>query len=72
MSLIFYLTVAVSIASCEISFSKINLIKARLRLTMGENRLSTLAILSIESDLIESLSFDDIIFELASMKARRL
>ena len=37
---------------------------------MGESRLSTLSILSIESDLVETLSFDDIISELASMKAR--
>ena len=38
---------------------------------MGENRLSALAILSIESDLVESLSFGDIFFEFPSMKARR-
>jgi len=37
---------------------------------MGESRLSALAILSIESDLVETLSFDDIISEFASMKAR--
>ena len=37
---------------------------------MGENRLSALAILSIEKDLVESLSFDDIICEFASTKAQ--
>ena len=47
-----YLTVAVSIASCERSFSKLKLIKFYLRLTMGESRLSALAILSIESDFV--------------------
>ena len=39
---------------------------------MGESRLSALAILSIESDLVETLSFDDVISEFASMKARRI
>ena len=39
---------------------------------MGESRLSALAILSIESDLVETLSFGDIISEFASMKARRI
>ena len=38
---------------------------------MGENRLSALAILSIESDLVESLSFDNMISDFALMKARR-
>ena len=39
---------------------------------MGESRLSALAILSIESDLVETLSFDNIISEFASMKGRRI
>ena len=51
-----YLIVAVSIASCERSFSKLNSIKSYLRLTMGESRLSALVILSIESDFLEMLS----------------
>ena len=65
-----YLTVAVSIASCERSFSKLKLIKSNLRLTMGESKLSALAILSIESDFVEMPSFKDIILEFVSMKAR--
>jgi len=72
MCLKLYLTVAVSIASCERSFSKLKLIKSCLRSTMGESRLSALGKLSIESDLVETLSFDDIIPEFASMKARRI
>ena len=64
-----YLTVAVSIASCERSFSKLKLIKSYLRSTMGESRLSALAILSIESEM---LSLEDIISEFVLMKARRI
>ena len=72
MSLKLYLTAAVSIASYEKSFSKLKLIKSYLRSAMGESRLSALSILSIESDLVETLSFDDIISEFASMKARHI
>ena len=72
MRLKLYLTIAVSIASCERCFSKLKLIKSYLRSTMGESRLSALSILCIESDLVETLSFDDIISEFASIKARRI
>ena len=72
MSLKLYLSVAVSITSCERSFSKLKLIKSYLRSTMGESRLSALSILSIKSDLVETLSFDDIISEFASIKAQRI
>ena len=65
------LTVAVSIASCERS-SKLKLIKCYLRSTMGESRLSALAIPSIESDFVEMLSFEDIISEFVSVKAQRI
>ena len=39
---------------------------------MGESRLSALAILSIESDFVEMLSFENIILEFVSVKARRI
>ena len=67
-----YLTVAVSIASCERSFSKLKLINCYLRSIMGESRLSALGILSIESDFVEMLSFEDIISEFVSVKSRRI
>ena len=65
-----YLTVAVFIASCEISFLKVKWIKSYLRSTMGKVRLSAVAILSIESDFVEILPFEDIISEFVSVKAR--
>jgi len=52
-------------------FSKLKLIKSYVRSTMGESRLSALAILSIESEFIEKLDFGDIIFDFVSSKARR-
>ena len=71
-SLKLYLTFAVSVASCERSFSKLKMIKSYLRSTLGESSLSALSKLSIECDLVKTLSFDDIIFEFASIKALRI
>jgi len=48
------------------------LIKYYLRSTIGESQLSTLAILSFESEFIEKLDFGNIISDFASTKARRV
>ena len=66
-----YLTLAVSVASCERSFSKLKLIKTYLRSTMGQNRLTNLAILPIEREQTESLDFDEVIDQFASTKSRK-
>ena len=66
-----YLTLAVSVASCERSFSKLKLIKTYLRSTMGQNRLKILAILSIEREQTESLDFNEVIDQFASTKSRK-
>jgi hypothetical protein len=46
LTLRFFLTICVSVASCERSFSKMKLIKNYLRSTMSQSRLSGLAVLS--------------------------
>ena len=66
------LTIAVSIASCERSFSKLNLILSYLRSSMGQQRLDDLAQLSIERETLELIDFDDIIDRFAAAKARKL
>ena len=66
-----YLTLGVSVASCERSFSTLKLIKTYLRSTMGQNRLTNLAILSIERVRTESLDFDEVIDQFASTKSRK-
>jgi hypothetical protein len=66
------LTVGVSAASCERSFSKLKLIHSYLRSSMSQERLSNLAILSIEREVTEKINFDVIINDFASVKARRV
>jgi hypothetical protein len=67
-----FLTMSVSIASCERSFSKLKLIKMYLRSTMSEARLNSLAILSIERERASQCNFDTIIRDFADFKARKV
>lgn len=66
-----YLTLPVSNASGERSFSKLALIKHRLRTTMTEDRLNNLTVMSIEYDLLRQMDFEDLINEFAQKKSRR-
>lgn len=70
-SLTLFMTICVSVASCERSFSKLKIIKNYLRSTMGQSRLSELAILSIESEFVKSIDFDKVIDDFAALKARK-
>lgn len=67
-----FLTIAVSVATCERSFSKLKLIKNYLRSTMSTLRLRNLAILSIERQLTDEIVFDNVIEEFANKKARKV
>ncbi|GAB0098330.1 zinc finger MYM-type protein 1-like [Sergentomyia squamirostris] len=55
-----YLSLMITNASGERSFSKMKLIKNRLRTTMLDERLSNLALMSSESDILRELDFDEI------------
>ena len=66
-----YLCIFVANCKGERSFSKLKLILNFLRNTMGQERLSSLALLSIENQLLRTLDFSDVINEFASIKARR-
>jgi len=66
------LTVATSIASCERSFSKLKLIMTYLRSSMGQDRLSALALLSVEQEALDSINFEEIIDKFAAAKARKI
>lgn len=66
-----FLTIPVTTASCERSFSKLKLIKNYLRSTIGQERLTSMAILSIEHEFARQISYDEIIDEFSSLKARK-
>ena len=66
------LTIPVSIASCERSFSKLKLINNYIHSTMSQMRLTGLSLLSIEQEIARSLSLNNIIDQFASVKARKL
>ena len=65
------LTIAVSTAQCERSFSGLKRIKTYLRSTMSEQRLVDLAVLSVERDLSRKLSMDTIVDHFAAKDKNR-
>jgi hypothetical protein len=66
-----YMFLMVSNCSGERSFSKMALIKSKLRSTMTDSRLTALELLSIENDVLSTLSFEDIIDTFAMIKSRK-
>jgi hypothetical protein len=66
------LTIPIKVAHCERSFSKLKLIENYLRSTMSQERLSGLAILSIENATARTIDYNDIIDEFASKRARKI
>jgi len=65
------LTVPVTVASAERSFSKLKLLKNCLRSTMLQERLNGLAMCSIEKDILDKIDLDIVIEDFASRNARR-
>ena len=61
-----------TVASAERSFSKLKLIKTYLRSSMSNDRLSQLAVISIENSVARSISFDASLDKWASAKARHV
>lgn len=72
ISLRILLTIPVTVASGERSFSKLKLIKTYLRSSMTDDRLSSLAILSIENDLAEKVNYEEAIKQFSELKARKV
>ncbi|XP_064115067.1 uncharacterized protein LOC135221173 [Macrobrachium nipponense] len=58
--------------SGERSFSKMKYIKNRLRTTMHHDRLSHLALMSIENDILRDIDFDILITKFARAKSRKV
>ena len=66
-----YMTVPVTVATAERSFFKLKLIKNFLRSSMSQERLSDLALLTIENERAKNLDFRKVVQQFASAKARR-
>ena len=63
-----YMTVPVTVATAERSFSKLKLIKNFLRSSMSQERFSGLTLLSIENERAKNLDFRKVIQQFASAK----
>lgn len=68
---IIFLTLPVTVASAERSFSKLKLIKNYLRNSTSQERLSHIAVLNIEKKKTQELNIDKIINDFAHNKARK-
>jgi hypothetical protein len=47
--------------SCERAFSKLKIIKTRLRASLGNEKLKTFMLMSSEKDILDSVTVDDLI-----------
>lgn len=65
------MTLPVTVASAERSFSKLKLIKTYLRSSIAQDRLDALAIISIEIEQSRNLNIDELIDQFAERKARQ-
>lgn len=66
-----FLTLMVTNCSGERSFSQMRRIKNEQRTAIGQERLGSLSLLCIESDILREIQFDDIISEFARQKSRK-
>ena len=67
-----FLTIPVTVASSERSFSKLKLIKTYIRSTMTQDRLTNMAILSIENDITTELDYTNVLHKFALAKSRKI
>ncbi|XP_029340902.1 uncharacterized protein LOC115033076 [Acyrthosiphon pisum] len=66
------LTLPVTTATAERSFSKLKLIKNYLRTTLSQEKTTNLAIISIEHEIVDGLNLDDVIGTFADLKSRKV
>ena len=66
-----YLCMMISNCSGERSFSKLSLIKNKMRSSMLQDRLNMLTLMSIEHELLDKIDFSDVIRDFADKKLRK-
>ncbi|XP_076944684.1 uncharacterized protein LOC143615449 [Bidens hawaiensis] len=65
------LSIPVTVASAERSFSKLKLLKSYLRTTMSQERLNGLAMIAIESEILDNINCEEVIKQFVVKNARR-
>uniref|UniRef100_L7LYE3 HAT C-terminal dimerisation domain-containing protein n=1 Tax=Rhipicephalus pulchellus TaxID=72859 RepID=L7LYE3_RHIPC len=71
MAITISLCLMVTNCTVERSFSKLKLIKKRLRSTMTDSRLSDLSLLSVEAEVLRRVKIEELINKLSQQKARK-
>ncbi|KAJ1262638.1 hypothetical protein BS78_09G124200 [Paspalum vaginatum] len=67
-----FLTIHVTVASAERSFSKLKLVKSCMRSTMKQERLNGLATNALENDVLEKIKYEHMIEDFISKNTRCL
>jgi hypothetical protein len=62
----------VAVASVERSFSKLKLLKSYLRSSMKQQRLTDLAMISLESEELEKIKYEHLIEDFISRNTKRM
>ncbi|XP_022171743.1 uncharacterized protein LOC111034716 [Myzus persicae] len=70
-SCIIFLSLPVTVASAERSFSKLKLIKNYLRNSISQDQLTNTSILNIERARTEELDVEKLIIDFANQKSRK-
>lgn len=66
-----FLTLMITNCTTERSFSKLKRIKNEQRSVMRQERLDMLSLMSIESDVLRQIDFEDVINDFSDLKCRR-
>ena len=66
------LTLPLMSCSAERAFSKLKIIKSRLRSTMNQERLQSLMFMSIESDIMEGLHTEKLVQDFVDISSSRM
>lgn len=67
-----YLSLPVTVASAERSFSKLKKVKNYLRSIMSQERLSKVSTISIEHEILDLIDTNNIITKFSGLKARKV
>jgi len=57
----YFLTLSVTEVNCEKTFSKLKIIKSRLRSTLCQENLEALIIMSVERQLLEDIDVSEVV-----------